>query len=128
MVPSFSFLCVMRVMDSITAVTSSGPRIVVRSPTSTSPVTSLGRSTLVGRNSGSMYIAGAIELPPDSELREPIRSTTLPRAPVIASGYSGLCGLLPVSLSERAGITQPSTLPTARLAFSRMPSSIGLSA
>ena len=47
-VPSLSFLWVIRVIDSITALTSFGPRIVVRSPTSTRPVTSLKRSILVG--------------------------------------------------------------------------------
>ncbi len=76
-------------------------------------------------------IAGAIELPPESLLREPMISTTSPRAPVMTSPYSGLCGLLPVSLSERAGMTQPSILPGVAMAvgaFSRIPYSSALSA
>jgi hypothetical protein len=44
-------------------------------------VTSLGRSTFVGRNSALIIIAGAIELPPESEFCEPISVRIEPSAP-----------------------------------------------
>jgi hypothetical protein len=48
-----------------------------------------------------------MELPPESELREPMRPSREPSAPARAIPYIGLCGLLPVSFSDRAGITAP---------------------
>ena len=91
-------------------------------PVSTRPAASLARSILVGRLAGSISIAGAIELPPESEFCEPISPSRLPREPVFAIPYIGLCGLLPVSFSERAAITAP--LMLARVVaevFSSMP-------
>ena len=76
----------------------------------TRPVTSLGRSTFVGRNSALIIMAGAIELPPESEFCEPINVRIEPSAPARWMPYSGLCGLLLVSFSERAGITAPLVL------------------
>jgi hypothetical protein len=70
-------------------------------------VTSLGRSTLVGWNSESTIINGAIELPPDTEFCDPHSVRIEPSAPARWMPYSGLWGLLPVSFSERAGITAP---------------------
>ncbi len=52
-------------------------------------------------------MAGAIELPPESEFDEPINVRIEPSAPAFWRPYSGLCGLLLVSFSERAGITAP---------------------
>ena len=52
-------------------------------------------------------MTGAIELPPESEWREPTRPSSDPLAPARAMPYIGLWGLLPVSFSERAGITAP---------------------
>jgi len=53
--------------------------------------------------------SGAIELPPESELCEPISVSSSPRAPVFAMPYIGLCGLLDVSFSERAEMAVPLT-------------------
>ena len=50
-------------------------------PVSTSPVTSLARSILVGRTERSIRPAGAIELPPESDAREPISVASEPSAP-----------------------------------------------
>ena len=79
----------------------------MRSPTSTRPVTSLGRSTFVGRSASLIIACGAIELPPESLFSEPMRDNSEPSAPAAAMPYIGLCGLLPVSFSERAGMTAP---------------------
>ena len=53
-----------------------------------------------------------MELPPDSELCEPISVSNSPSAPARQMAYIGLCGLLPVSFSERAGMTAP-VMPAA---------------
>ncbi len=70
-------------------------------------MTSLARSTLVGRTERSIRPAGAIELPPESDAREPTSVASEPSAPAVWMPYIGLCGLLPVSFSERAAITAP---------------------
>ena len=74
----------------------------------------------------SISVAGAIELPPESELLEPIRDSRLPSAPARAMPYMGLCGLFAVSLSERAGITAPLIFALRPRAFSCMPCSMAL--
>ena len=59
----------------------------------------------------------------------PISVTRLPSAPALLMPYMGLCGLFPVSFSERAQITTPFML--ARVAaevFERMPRRKALSA
>ena len=106
----------------MTATASSCVSKPTKSPTSTRPVTSLGLSILVGRTEVSIKSAGDIELPPESELREPTKLNSDPSAPALYMPYIGLCGLLPVSFSERAGITTP--LIFARVSgdvFSSMP-------
>ena len=60
----------------------------------------------------SIIAIGASELPPESVLRDPqsVRIEPLapsPPAPARAIAYSGLCGLLPVSFSDRAGMIAP---------------------
>ena len=72
-----------------------------------------------------MDASGDMELPPDMELREPINDSSSPSAPALKIPYMGLWGLLAVSFSERAGITQPFTLAVAFGALSRMPSRKG---
>ena len=70
--------------------------------------------------------AGAIEFPPESELDDPTSVTIPPLAPALAMPYMGLCGLLPVSLSERAGMMAP-LISAARVpAFSAIPCSMAL--
>ena len=59
---------------------------------------------LGGAVRGSIMPAGAIELPPESEVCEPMSVSSSPRAPAFMMPYIGLCGLLPVSFSERAAI------------------------
>ena len=54
--------------------------------------------------------AGAMELPPESLFCEPISVSSWPSAPTLLMPYIGLCGLLPVSFSERAAIGKPLTL------------------
>ena len=56
---------------------------------------------------GSYSDIGSIELPPESLFSVPQSRKIEPLAPARAIPYIGLCGLLPVSLSERAGITAP---------------------
>ena len=103
-----------------------------RSPVSTRFTTSPGRSTLVGVRLGSISACGSIELPPDAVFSDPASvkieplaprpSPSGPIGPARAMPYIGLCGLLPVSLSERAGMTAPlinCSLPAVRLV--RMP-------
>ncbi len=97
----------MRTMDSSTLVASACGSSVASSPVSTSPVTSLARSTLVGRFAGSIMAAGAMELPPESVACEPMSVSSSPRAPARRMPYIGLCGLLPVSFSERAAMEAP---------------------
>jgi hypothetical protein len=48
-----------------------------------------------------------MELPPESELTEPINVSNSPFEPVRAMPYIGLWGLLPVSFSERAAMMVP---------------------
>ena len=57
----------MRCIDSSTATVSSRLSRFASSPVSTRPVTSLARSTFVGRTDRSISPAGAIELPPESD-------------------------------------------------------------
>ena len=121
-----SFISLIRSMDSMTATASAWSSTPISWPVSTMPVTSEGRSTLVGRIAGSIIIAGAMEFAPESELREPINDNRLPSEPARAMPYIGLCGLLPVSLSERAGITAPLIWPLRRPAFSVMPANMAL--
>src|SRR5262245_34199724 len=94
-------------MASLTATSSCWLNRFGLSLVPTRPVTSLGRSTFVGRNWGSIIMAGAIELPPESVFCEPINVRIEPSAPARWRPYSGLCGLLLVSFSDRAGITAP---------------------
>jgi hypothetical protein len=103
----WSFWSLIRWIDSITATASCWPSRPTSWPVSTRPVTSLGRSILVGRTSGFIIMTGASELPPESEFREPISVSSEPKEPARAMPYIGLCGLLPVSFSERAGMMQP---------------------
>ena len=117
-----------RWMDSMTATASSWSSRLTSLPVSTRPVASLVRSTLVGRADGSIRYDGAMELPPDSELSEPIRVSSEPSAPALKMPYIGLCGLLPVSFSERAGITAPLiAAAVVTLTRSRMPRAKALS-
>ena len=51
-----------------------------------------------------------MELPPESLFCEPISVSSWPSAPTLLMPYIGLCGLLPVSFSERAAIGKPLTL------------------
>ena len=51
-----------------------------------------------------------MELPPESEFCEPISVSSCPSAPTRLMPYIGLCGLLPVSFSERAAIGKPFTM------------------
>jgi hypothetical protein len=76
-----SFLRLMRSMDSSTAVASAWFSSPTSLPVSTSPVTSEERSTLVGRTVASIMYEGAMELPPESELSEPISASRSPSAP-----------------------------------------------
>jgi hypothetical protein len=72
--------------------------------------------------------SGTLDRPPESELSVPTRVTSSPAAPARLMPYMGLCGLFPVSFSERAQMTQPFTF--ARVAadvFDRMPSRKALS-
>ena len=79
-----SFKLLMRTTDSITAVTSFGSGSKVASePVLTRPVTSLERDTLVGWAVTSIMVAGAIELPPEIELCEPINPSNAPLAPAL---------------------------------------------
>ena len=75
-------------------------------------------STLVGRTVGSIIDIGDAELPPESDGFEPISATRSPFAPALLMPYIGLCGLLPVSLSERAQKIVPFTF--ARVAARRL--------
>ena len=97
----------MRWMASITATVSSRLSRLASCPVSTRLVTSLARSTFVGRTERSINPAGAMEFPPESEGREPINVASAPSAPAWWMPYIGLCGLLPVSFSERAAMTAP---------------------
>ncbi len=65
----------------MTATVSSRLSRLASWPVSTRPVTSLARSTFVGRTARSINPAGAIELPPESEAREPISVASEPSAP-----------------------------------------------
>ncbi len=58
-------------------------------------------------------VGGDIELPPDTELSEPIRSSSAPRAPTCQMPYIGLCGLVLVSFCDRAGMIVPVVLAIA---------------
>ena len=58
-------------------------------------------------------MTGESELPPDTVFSDPISVISSPSEPALAIPYIGLCGLLPVSLSERAGITAPLMLAAA---------------
>ncbi|MGH6781312.1 MAG: hypothetical protein ACREB5_04305, partial [Sphingomonadaceae bacterium] len=83
---------------------------------------------MVGRTETSIIDDGAIELPPESELCEPISVSSSPSAPARKMPYIGLCGLLPVSFSERAGITAPLVAAAVvALTRSRMPRAKALS-
>ncbi len=62
---------------------------------------------MVGRAAGFIIDAGAMELPPESLFCEPISVSSWPSAPAVLMPYIGLCGLLPVSFSERAEIGKP---------------------
>ena len=93
------------------------------------PVASRAESILVGRLVGSIIDIGAAEFPPEIELSEPTSVTRSPSAPALLMPYMGLCGLLPVSLSERAQKIVPFTF--ARVAadvFDCMPRRNALSA
>jgi hypothetical protein len=68
-------------MDSITATASPWSSRPTSLPVSTRPVASDVRSTLVGLTCGTIRPAGAIELPPESEAREPIKVSSSPFAP-----------------------------------------------
>ena len=69
-------------MASMTTTSSSWLSRFGRELVPTRPVTSLGRSTFVGRNSGLIIMAGAIELPPESVFCDPINVRIEPSAPV----------------------------------------------
>ena len=97
----------MRWIASITATVSSRLSRLASSPVSTRPVTSLGAVDLGRPHRQVDHARGAIELPPESEAREPISVSSEPSAPAAWMPYIGLCGLLPVSFSERAAITAP---------------------
>jgi hypothetical protein len=124
-----SFCSLMRAICSMTATVEAVSGVpfglvnsVPSAPVSTRPLASEARSILVGRFAGSISMAGAIELPPESEFCEPISVSSSPRAPAFAMPYIGLCGLLPVSFSERAAMTQPLTpARVVGVVFSSMP-------
>ena len=104
-----SLRSLIRCIASITTTVSFTLSRLASWPVSTSPVTSLAWSTLTGRTERSIRPAGAMELPPESDAREPISVASDPSAPALWIPYMGLCGLLLVSFSERAAITAPFT-------------------
>ena len=61
-----------------------------------------------------------MELPPDNELSEPMRSSSPPRAPYCQMPYMGLCGFTLVSFCDSAGITVPMVLLMAEAVFTRV--------
>src|SRR5579863_760844 len=66
---------------------------------------------------------GATELPPETVGSVPTSVSSDPLAPTVAMPYMGLCGLMSVSFSDRAGNTAP-LVPAAvagLVAFDRMP-------
>src|SRR5580693_5187149 len=72
----------MRFMDSNTLVTSAAlGSSVVSCPVLTRPLLSAELSTTVGCAAAMTMVGGAIELPPDTELFEPIKLSRPPRAP-----------------------------------------------
>src|ERR1700683_5654673 len=103
----------MRFIDSRTLVPSGllplgkGGSRVLNWPVLTKPTVSAELDTLVGWAAAMTMVGGAIELPPDTELSEPIRLSRPPRAPYSYMAYIGLCGLVFVSFCDRAGITVP---------------------
>src|ERR1700722_3557436 len=71
-----------RFIDSSTLVTSAGWGSKVPSwPVLTSPCVSAGLETLVGMAAAIIMVGGAMELPPDGELSDPIKLSNPPRAP-----------------------------------------------
>ena len=98
----------MRFIDSSTFVTSDGLGNSVEScPVFTRPWESVESAILVGCAATLIIVGGDIELPPDTELSEPMRSSNAPRAPTCQMAYMGLCGLSLVSFCDSAGITAP---------------------
>ena len=72
----------MRFMDSNTLVTSAGfGNSVPSCPVLTRPLLSCELETLVGIAAEMTMVGGAMELPPDCELCEPMRFNKPPRAP-----------------------------------------------
>src|SRR5450631_1869938 len=104
----------MRFIDSMTLVTSAGGSNWLSWPVLTRPLVSAELDTFTGAALGMIIVGGAIELPPDSELSEPIRSSRPPRAPYCQIPYIGLCGLVLVSFCDNAGMTVPVVFVIAR--------------
>ena len=78
-----------RACDSITAMetgSAGAPPVLTR------PTSSAGTAIVVGWNRGLIMYGGAAELPPDTLDWLPTRFSSLPRAPVMAMPYIGLCG------------------------------------
>src|ERR1700722_2027810 len=109
----------MRFIDSMTLTTSgfvpfdNGGNRVVNCPVLIKPLLSLELEILTGAALGIIMVIGAMELPPDIELSEPIRSSSPPRAPYCQMPYMGLCGFTLVSFCDNAGITVPMVLVMA---------------
>ncbi len=71
----------MRFMDSMTLVTSEAGNNWLSCPVLTRPLLSAELETFTGAALGIIIVGGAMELPPDMELTEPMRSSKPPRAP-----------------------------------------------
>ena len=121
----------MRFIDSMTLVTSTGFGSNVLSwPVLTRPLLSLELEILTGAALGMIQLGGAMELPPEIELTEPMRSSKPPRAPKLYTPYMGLCGFTLVSFCDNAGITVPVVfaITLALVARALMPRRCALSA
>ena len=94
----------MRACDSSTA-TDTGSALAP--PVLTSEVASEGWLMVVGCSAGSMYIIGAMELPPETLDSVPVRVSSSPFAPAMAMAYIGLCGFDCVSFCDMAQNTAP---------------------
>src|SRR5580658_1261928 len=104
----------MRFIDSSTLVTSAEfGRSVLNCPVLTNPCESVESAILVGCAAMLIMFGGDIELPPDTELSEPMRFSKAPRAPACQMPYIGLWGLSLVSFCDSAGITVPVVLVSA---------------
>ncbi len=86
---------------------------MVSCPVLTKPLLSLELEIFTGAALGIIMVIGAMELPPDSELSEPIRSSSPPRAPYCQMPYIGLCGFTLVSFCDSAGMIVPVVLVMA---------------